>query len=204
MFEVDPTSLDELPRGPGVRIVRAADLEAWQDGYRFLAAARSAAQQIDDTARQAHATEFVRGYAEGRSEGASEASRLICETTLKIDRYLAKLERELAALALTVVRRVLGEMDVGDLVARATSQVLDDFGRAQWLKVTVHPVAVDQVRTAVSRLTAGIVATVTVEADPALNEGACVIASDFAVVDASIETQLQAFAAALSVGESGR
>jgi type III secretion protein L len=45
--------------------------------------------------------------------------------------------------------------------------------------------------------------TVTVESDPALDERACIVASDIAVVDASLEAQLEAFAAAFAAGQGG-
>src|SRR5262249_1016634 len=174
MFELDQISLDDLPKGPGARIVRAADVDAWQDGYRFLAEVRSAAQRIEETAPQAHSAQFGRDLAEGRMAGASEASRLISETTLKVDRYLRELEREISALALNVVRRVLGKFDVADIVASATVQALDDLRRQKWLKVTVHPVAIERVRIAVATLTYHVGATLTAEADPSLDHAACV------------------------------
>ena len=37
-----PISLDDLPVEPGSRILRAADVDAWREGYRFLALVREA------------------------------------------------------------------------------------------------------------------------------------------------------------------
>jgi len=200
MSELDQISFADLPKEPGVRILRSAEAEAWQDGYRFLAEVRSAAQRLEETARQTYESEYTRGYADGRTAGAGEAARLLTETTLKVDRYLGTLQHEIGALALNVVRRVLGDFDATDLVARATVQALGEFRREKWLKVTVHPVAVDRVRAALAAVSDRMGPTVTVETDPGLDQGACVVASDFAVVDASVETQLQAFAAAFDAG----
>jgi type III secretion protein L len=136
----------------------------------------------------------VKGYAEGRAAGATEASRLVHDTTLAVDRYLAKLEGEIGALAVGVARRVLGELDITDVVARAAAQALAEFRQEKFVKVTVHPAAVDRVSTALAALVQGNGAAVTVESDAALDQGACIVASDFAVVDASIEAQLHAFA----------
>jgi type III secretion protein L len=197
MFALNQISLDDLPAAPGVRIVRAAEVDVWQDGYRFLAAVREAAGKVEEDARSTYATAYAKGYAEGRAAGATEASRLVRDTTLAVDRYLAKLEGEIGALALGVVRRVLGDLDIADVVARAAGQALAEFRQERFVKVTVHPAAVDRVSTALTALIQGNGATVTVESDAALDQGACIVASDFAVVDASIEAQLRAFAADL-------
>jgi type III secretion protein L len=199
MLAPNEISLDELPAGPGSRIVRAAQVDAWQDGYRFLAAAREAAGKVEENARNAYAAAYAKGFTEGRSAGAIEASRLVRDTTLAVDRYLAKLESEIGALALGVVRRVLGELDIADVVARAAAQALAEFRQAKFVKVTVHPATVDRVSTALAALTQEG-GTVTVESDPALDQGACIVTSDFAVVEASIEAQLRAFANDLRPG----
>lgn len=193
-------SLDNLPAGPGSRIIRAAQVDVWQDAYRLLAAVREAAGKVEENARSTYAAAHAKGFAEGRSAGAIEASRLVRDTTLAVDRYLAKLEGEIGALALNVVRRVIGEFDVADVVARAAAQALAEFRQEKFLKVTVHPAALDRVSTALAALTQESGATVTVESDPALDQDACIVASDFAVVEASIEAQLRAFANDLRSG----
>lgn len=193
-------SLDDLPAGPGSRIVRAAQVDVWQDAYRLLAAVREAAGKVEENARNAYAAAHAKGFAEGRSAGEIEASRLLRDTTLAVDRYLAKLESEIGALALRVVRRVLGELDVADVVARAAAQALAEFRQEKFLKVTVHPAAAERVSTALAALTQEGGPTVTVESDPALDQDACVVTSDFAVVEAGIEAQLRAFANDLRSG----
>jgi type III secretion protein L len=200
MFAPNQITLDDMPAEPGLRVVRAAQVEAWQDGFRFLAAVREAAGQVEANARSTYAAAYAKGYAEGRAAGAIEATRMVRDMTAGVDRYLAKLEGEIGALALSIVRRVLGEFDRPDLVARAAAQAVAEFRQEKTIKVTVHPAAVDRVSAALAALSQSNGATVAVEADPALGQDACIVASDFAVVDASIEAQLKAFAAGLPSG----
>ena len=200
-LKLDKISLDDLPRGPGVQILRAEEARLWQDGYRFLAEARRVATQAEKTAQEVYAAEYERGVAEGRMAGANDAARLLSESAAKVDLHLAALEQEIGALALEVVRRVLGQFDAADVVARTAAQAVAEFRREKWLKVTVHPAAVDQVATTLSALPREGGPTVSVEGNHTLDERACIIASDFAVVDAGIERQLKAFAAAFGVGQ---
>ena len=188
-----------LPSGPGARIVRPAEFEAWSDGFRFLKEAGATADRIEEAARRAHDAEQARGYAEGRAAGAAEAARLIAETRGAIDEYLESIEGQVAELALDVVRRVLGKFEAGELVACAAQEAVADFRRARFLKITAHPEAVDHVRAAFAERDV----TVTVEADPHLAKTACIIASEIAVVDAGIDAQLAAIAAAFAAPRRG-
>jgi type III secretion protein L len=182
MPEVEPISRDDLPRGPGVRIVRAAQAGLWEDGHRFLAAAREASERMQREAHEDREASRALGYAEGRAAGAAEASRLVIETTAQVDRYLAGFERDLATLVIHVVRRVLGELDTGELVARAAAS------------------AIERVRAMLSQPGGeSAAAPMTIVGDPALPPTACILASEFSIVDASIDTQIAAVAQALGI-----
>jgi type III secretion protein L len=206
MLVQNPISLDDLPAEPGSQILRAADVDAWQEGYRFLACAREAAAKTAETVRSAYDAAYEKGFAEGRAAGAIEASRLVRETTFAVDHYLAGLGKEISTLVLNIVRRVMGEIDVADLVAHAVTQAMTEFRQEKNIRVAVHPAAADRVNSALAALTRDDQPAVTVEPDPALDEGACILVSDFAVVDASIEVQIRALEATLTAGsgEQGR
>jgi type III secretion protein L len=199
----NPKSPDDLPAEPGSRILRAADVDAWRDGYGFLAAAREAAATAEENARRAYDSAYEKGFAEGRAAGAIEASRLVRDTTLAVDRYLAKLEKDIGTLALSIVRRVIGEIDVAERVAHAAVQAMTEFRHEKNLRIAVHPGAVGHISAALAALPQDDQPAVTVEPDPALDEGACILVSDFAIVDASIEVQLRAFEASLPSHEQG-
>jgi type III secretion protein L len=187
-------SIDQLPTRPGSRIVHAADAEAWQNGFQFSLQAQRRAERVEAAALGAHAAERARGYAEGRAEGEREAARLVVETVAAVDAYMATLPREVAGLAMSVVRRVIGEIDAPDLVARAAACAVAEFRRSRWLKVKVHPDAAARVTRALEQVIKDPGFCCTIEADAALGPDACILASEVAIVDAGIETQLAAFA----------
>ncbi len=180
----------DLPASPGKKIIRAKDAELWLEGYRFL-----------EEIKSIHEAEFARGYAEGKAAGAAEAAALVNNAAVNVDRYIASLDQQIAALAMKIVRRVLGDLDATDLIARAAAQALNDFRREKNIKVSVHPAALERVRTSLNAHVreTGLGFNLTVEADATLSKEACVIASDFAVIDASVDTQLTALAKAVSM-----
>jgi type III secretion protein L len=205
VLEIKQLSLDDLPGSPGVRILRAAEVDAWRDGYRFLTAAWETAEQIEASARQAYVAELKRGRDEGLASGEKEAARLVSEAVVKVDRYLASIEEDIAHLSLGVVRSVLGEFDAAEVVAHAAARALADFRRGKSLKITVHPEVNERARSILEELVrdTGLAFTIEVESDPRVGPRSCIIASEFAVVDASIDTQLTAIENAVRAGRPG-
>jgi type III secretion protein L len=197
---VDPVSLNRQPSAGGATtgsVLSAKDVKAWQDAFEFLNhAEKQIADQkteAEETASRLYEAERARGYEDGKAE----ATKLITETTVKVDRFLQSIEPQVAQLAMTVVNRVLGNFDTRDLVAAAAAHAVEDLRREKRLTVTVHPDAVDSVSREFDRLGVKDRMQVTIEANPTLDPTACIIASDLAVVDASIKTQLNAIATAI-------
>lgn len=190
MTVLKQTVFDQLPKEPGGRVLRGPEAQAWQDGFRFL-----------EAAREAHESERARGYAEGRAAGLQSAAEIVTQTTLGADAYLAGVQSQIADLALDITRRVLGDLAPAEQVARAAAHAITDFRREKGLRLAVHPDAMGAVRTAVSEriAEAGLDLNVAFEADPALAENACVVRSEFAEVEISIDAQLACIAKALGI-----
>jgi type III secretion protein L len=178
-------------------VINARDVKAWRDAFEFLNEAEKQIaeekKQAEEAASHLYASERARGYEDGKAE----ATRLITETTLKVDRYLKSIEPQVAQLAMSVVQRVLGNFDTRDLVAAAAGHAVADLRREKRLTVTVHPDAVDSVSKELTRLGISGRIEVSVEGNPSLDPTACIVASDLAVVDAGIQTQLAAIATAI-------
>ncbi|HEV2503941.1 MAG TPA: type III secretion system stator protein SctL [Mesorhizobium sp.] len=195
----DDVTRTTLPR-PRARILRADEVGAWQDGYAFIEQAKAEAQKLNDAAKRAYAAEYAQGYKDGRTQGETDAARLVVDTSVKVDRYLAGLETEVAGLALDVVRRVLGQFDVGTLVAKAARQAISEVRRAKYLKFRVHPQSVGRMRDELSAILADgdLGMSLEIDADDTLAPGACILSTDMAVIDAGIEAQLEAIGAAIA------
>ena len=178
-------------------VINARDVKAWRDAFEFVNEAEKQIaeekMQAEEAASHLYASERARGYEDGKAE----ATRLITETTLKVDRYLKSIEPQVAQVAMSVVQRVLGNFDTRDLVAAAAGHAVADLRREKQLTVTVHPDAVDSVSKELTRLGLSSRIEVSVEGNASLEPTACIVASDLAVVDASIQTQLAAIAAAI-------
>lgn len=198
--------LEDMPKRPPARLLRAAEAKAWQDGFAFLERAEHQGREMREAARRAYASEYAQGYEDGKRAGEAEAASLLSETVVKVDRYLAGLESEVVGLAVDIVRRVLGDFDVGELVARAARQAIADVRRAKHLKITVHPDAAAAVRAELDGALTGEARGFTIElnTDASLAVGGCILSTDAAVIDAGIDTQLDAIASVLRHRREGQ
>lgn len=191
MPEQTAAAQSDLPKAPGVKVIRAAEEGAWRDGFRFLTEIRSL-----------QAAERAKAYAEGKAAGNLEASKLVAETSAKVQGYLASLDKQVAQLAFDIVRRIMSEFDDRELVARAARNALADFREAKSVTIKVHPSAESHVRRAIADLVGssgeeGL--AVSVETDTEIGERICVLSTEFAVVEATVETQLAAIAQAMGL-----
>ena len=184
-------SVADLPKAPGVKIIRAGEENAWRDAYRLMA-----------EVKQIYASERERGYADGMAAASEEAAKLVSQTVAQVDRYLASLDKEVGELALGIVRRILSEFDDAELVARATYRALTDFREAKAIRIKVHPSVEPKVKemlaTRIGENAHGA-PLVTIETDEDLSEESCVLSTEFAVIEATVETQLAAIAEAMGL-----
>lgn len=176
-----------MPVGP---IVKAAEARSWIDGFAFRDRARREADALVADMRGAYERRKAEGFETGRREGATAAAELLAETTVTVDRYLAGIENELIGLALGIVRRVAGDLDRGELVARLAREAIEGFRRDQVLVVTVAPENVELARKHLGGRLDGA-RMVSVEADPKLGPLDCRVESPFAVVDAGLDSQIE-------------
>ena len=197
--EEQAASDDAVRYRPRGRVIPAEEIRAWQSGHSFMQAAAREAERLREDAVQAFEDAKKRGFEEGRKEGAEAASRLLAETTLRADRHLAGADQQIVDLALAVVRRVLGDFDVGQLTRNAVRHALARQRHSQHLTLHVAPDMIDELRAELdASFEAGIRHLITVEPDPRVERGQCRLASEVGFVDLGIEAQLEAIRRGLS------
>lgn len=170
-------------------LVPAADVGRVQDALALLAEAgdlRRGAEAATDAAREAARVE---GFAAGRAEGlaAAEAERQaeLFRIALRDSELQRERQKDIARLALEVVRRIAGELDAGTMVAGLAERAAAQLAPDSVAVVRVAPVAVEAVRTRLDGR-----AGLSVEADPSLEGQDCVIETALGRTHAGLDTQL--------------
>ena len=196
----DPLGAPIVPRN---RIIRAEQTDALLSGEDLAARAARAEEETRRTlhrkAEEAARDARQKGYEDGRRDALRAASALIIKVRTAVDRELDRAEAEIEAAAMKIVRRVLGDIPVGDKVAAAAAAAVSDLRSARRLDIRVHPAAVARVEAALEafRAEGRPVPKAGVTADDTLPEDACRIDSDLGTIDADVSLQLEAIELAL-------
>ena len=191
-------TVEKLTKRNG-RILRAAEFTNLEEAKTAVDSAKRQAAELRSAA-ETEAQKIKREAIEdGRRAGAEEAARIVAETSAKADRYLASIDNQLAELVLETVEKILGSFDEKDLVLRAAPHAVSKLRRDVQLTLYVVPELVADLRlrleTELGKEEARLLPTV--QGDPKLAPGACVLASELGLVEAGIDAQLAAIKAAL-------
>lgn len=170
-------------------LVPADDVGRVQDALALLAEAGrlrvGAGAAIDAARENARAEGFAAGRAEGLAAAESERQAELFRIALRDGELQRERQKDIARLALEVVRRIAGEIDrsamVAGLAERAAAQLAPDSVAV----VRVAPPALETVRTRLDGR-----AGLSVEADPLLGEQDCVIETALGRTHAGLDTQL--------------
>ena len=138
-----------------------------------------------------------------RPRAALEASKLVAETSAKVQSTWPRSKAGRRSWPSTSCGGSSSEFDDRELVARAARNALADFRDAKSVTIKVHPIgrgacaAGDRRHRRQGRR--GRVQTCAIETDPEIGERDCVLSTEFAVVEATIDTQLAAIAQAMGL-----
>lgn len=185
---------------PEARLVKAPEYAAVVEAERVLEEARARAAAIEAEARAAYEAEKARGYADGLAEAAAEAVEQQIETVGRTVAWFGTVEARMVEVVTAALRKVLGELDEGELVRRVVHAAMRTMRNQRQVVVRVAPEAVAEVQGRLTEIMADYagISFVEVQADGRLRRGGCILESELGVVDASVEVQLEALSRALA------
>lgn len=188
-------------------VLRAAEVPLLADAQSL----RDKLEQLNEDAAQrittAEQDARVQGYVQGREQAAREAQDEVAGAIVVLQQKAAlareQMRGEVAALALQVVRKVLGQVPAEGVLAALAATAARDMVPAQTLTLIVHPEQCDAVRAQLAGFDNGDGAQprFDVQPDADCREGYCKIETEFGTVDASLEAQLKRIATAWGIKE---
>ena len=196
----------QLGIGSGRQVFRAAEVPLL----------RSACELVDrlESMRQDEATRIGAALEAGRRQGWTEGEALArqageahrADEMVRLQQQSEAVRedarREVAALALQVVRKLLGGLPEGERQAALALQAARELLPARTWRLAVHPLSANSLREGLARLTAeerGGLAEAEVCEDDTLAPGDCRLETEFGSARAGVEAQLERLAAAWGV-----
>lgn len=187
-------------------VLRAAEVPLLADAQtlrdRLETLTGEEAERIAAAAEEARVKGYVTGHEQGALEARDDLAATIVHLTQAAEQQRVQLRDEIAVLALQVVRKLLGQMQVDGVLAALAETAAREMLPTQMLTLFVHPDRCDAVR---ARLASSTAETDTagarfdVQPDPDCAADACRIETEHGTVDASLEAQLTRLATAWGV-----
>jgi type III secretion system HrpE/YscL family protein len=192
----------DRPRAPSGSQTKLAT--ALAEAQSIIEAAEQRAAEVRSEAERSYLESREQGYQDGLRQGqtaaAGSAVRLIAESSTVGDR----LADEAARLALAICKTAIGEhLKVEpEVVKRLAVHAFRESVVGEAATVIVHPDDRQTLERSVAQLrrVAGG-AAVSLDTDPSLTRGGCIVRTDFGEVDATIESLLEAVAAHLGIAQ---
>jgi len=175
-------------------VIRAADAAAWLDAAQLIEEARKEAAQLLGSARQQLDAERARGYQQGLEEARLELTERMIETASRTVELFASIEQRMVDLVMDAVRRLMSEFSDSERVMAVVRSALSVLRNQRQLTLRIAPEHVEHVRGRAAELLEQFpgVGILDIVADPRLKHDATILESEIGVVEASIESQLQA------------
>ncbi len=182
-------------------VLRAAEVPLLVDAQALRDSLERLRAQQDEIVAAAAARARGLGVAQGIEAGRTEASEELAANLTALARSSARerdrLRGEAGALALQIVRKLLGHFSDDTLVAALAAAAARDLLGTQALALVVHPDLCKAVRERLAAMADGDGALrCEVRADHAAARGCCRIETEHGSVDASLEAQLARLEAA--------
>ncbi len=131
-------------------VIKAAAMDELGQAGDVLAEAERQAAELRAEAQRVHASEKLRGHAEGRAEADAERAVRMIEDTARIDARLADLESELGGVVFACVRQIIQGFEDEALAEQVARSALASMRSEQRGQLHVSTAALKHTRAALA------------------------------------------------------
>jgi type III secretion protein L len=190
----------------GQSIVRAAEYEDLTTARDLLERATAEANRLREEAQQAFEQKQIEGHRNGFEDGARTMATRMLQWDHEIQSYLGQLEQQTIGIVLNAVRMVIGESSDQDVVRRIVAGLVEDFKKETGLVLRVSSGQFTETQRYLNERAAESTQNLDIKVvgDDKLEDTACILETQTGLVDASVETQIQAFEEAMNHALSKR
>lgn len=179
---------------PKRKIVRADDLLALHTAQEAIAVANAQADLIVSQAGAAYEAERKRGYEEGKEEARLEQAEQMIENVARNVDYFGKVESRMVDLVLQAVQKIISDFDDRERVMITVRNVLSVVRNQKQLTLRLNAQQVEVVKSRMDELLAAYpgVGYIDILADGRVKPDACILESEIGLIEASIDSQVEA------------
>ena len=185
---------------------RTAVSGAIAEAQSIVEAAKRRAAELDAESEKIRAQAREAGYDEGFGQGLADASQAAVRLIEQTQMIGERLSEEAARLALAICSSIIGEQVRVDpnTVGKIARRALQESIVGDTVSIVVNPDdqhAIAAAQPDLKKISGG--AQVSIEIDPSIARGGCIIRTEFGEVDATIEALVESVAVRLGVSRHG-
>lgn len=179
---------------PACRVVPADQWRLLCGQRELVSHAQQQAEQIVSEAQEAFEAQQRRGYEEGLAQARLEQAEQMIETVARRIDYFAQVEGRMVDLVMEALQKIIDDFDDRQRIVLTVRKVLSVVRNQKQMTLRLCPQDVDTVKAQASILLADYpgVGLLDIVADNRLKSGACILESEIGMVEASIDSQMQA------------
>ncbi len=177
---------------PSTRVLKAEDYSLFLEAQDIIVMANEQADGIIDDAEKAYQQERERGYQDGLDVSKIEQAEQMLKVVSRTINYLSDVEKSLADILLSGVKKIIGEFDQEQLAVNLVRNALQHVRNEKQVTIRIPPSQYNMVKAKLNSILADYkgVGFIDLVADPRLSTGDCIMESEIGVVDASVDVQL--------------
>ncbi|OCQ54587.1 Yop proteins translocation protein L [Photorhabdus australis subsp. thailandensis] len=191
---------EHLQLSPELLILRKADYQTCLSAESLLDAARAQAKEIEREAQTVYEQQKELGWQAGIDAARAEQASLIHQTQLQCQQYYRQVEQQMTDVVLQAVRKILKNYDQISLTLQVVREALSLVSNQKQVILRVNPEQAATVREQISRVHKDFpeIGYLEVTADARLDQGGCILETEVGIIDASLDSQLDALMSAIN------
>ncbi|MGV7960257.1 HrpE/YscL family type III secretion apparatus protein [Photorhabdus tasmaniensis] len=191
---------EHLQLSPELLILRKTDYQTCLSAQSLLDEARVQAQEIEREAQTVYEQQKELGWQAGIDAARAEQANLIHQTQLQCQQYYRQVEQQMSNVVLQAVRKILKNYDQVSLTLQVVREALSLVSNQKQVILRVNPEQATTVREQISRVHKDFpeIGYLEVTADDRLDQGGCILETEVGIIDASLDSQLDALMSAIN------
>jgi type III secretion system HrpE/YscL family protein len=194
-----------LGRSTG-KVIPAEAYSDWVEARQLLKEATVHRARVLAALDEEMESVLTEGYAEGMARAKRDVAISMAETSARMEAAFLGLETRIVSTVIQTLQSMLGELGPRQVLEGQIRKVLQSAGNEPRLRLRVPPSAYELANALVPDIAAGFshIDFIDVVKDPSLTDGACLLATEYGVVDGSLGTLLDAVREGLTASIVGK
>ncbi|HGJ5858352.1 MAG TPA: HrpE/YscL family type III secretion apparatus protein [Arsenophonus nasoniae] len=182
-----------------IKILKKADYQSYLNGQEFIDIAKQHARKIENDADSIYEVRYTAGWQEGLAQSTQQQAEIIHKTLINCQIFYQQVESQLVNITIEAMRKIITNYEPDALLYKNISQNLALVHQHKKVILRISPKQVNFLQTKLSELhkIQPEIEYIDIVEDPRLEEKDCILETEVGMLNATIESQLNAIKQAL-------